>query len=36
MDGETYVTTTHHTAQTTSWCGENDPRTTFVDGNPNP
>ncbi len=36
MDGETYVTTTQHTAQTTSWCGENDPRTTFVDGNPNP
>jgi hypothetical protein len=36
MDGETYVTTTQHTAQTTSWCGKNDPRTTFVDGNPNP
>ncbi|WP_157676850.1 hypothetical protein [Chryseobacterium sp. T16E-39] len=36
MDGQTYVNTQQHTAQTSSWCGANDPRTTFVDGNPNP
>lgn len=34
--GGYYQVTTTHTAQTSSWCGENDPRTTFVDGNPNP
>lgn len=34
--GGYYEVTTTHTAQTSSWCGENDPRTTFVDGNPNP
>lgn len=34
--GGYYEVTTTHTAQSSSWCGANDPRTTFVDGNPNP
>ena len=32
--GQTIYTTYHHIAQTTHWCGENDPRTTWVDGQP--
>lgn len=34
LDGTTQTVTDIHTAQTTNWCGDNSPRTTFVSGQP--